>query len=157
MKQQIEVIKQARSFILNVVKDLSTEQLNYIPEGFNNNIIWNLGHLIAAQQGVCYLRTGLPATVSMDFFHAYKPGSKPERALSETEIEEIKEMAFTTLDQLLHDYENGLWTSYSAWTTRYGVELKTIEEAIQFLLFHEGLHSGYITALKNVLAQQVKA
>jgi len=151
MKQQIAVIHKTRQFILGVIQDLSAEQLNHIPEGFNNNIIWNLGHLIAAQQGVCYLRTELPATVSMDFFHAYKPGSKPERAVSAEEIDTIKEMAFSTLDQLLHDYENGLWTSYKPWTTRYGVELTTIEDAVGFLLFHEGLHSGYITALKRVI------
>jgi len=154
MKQKIEVIHKTRQFILNVIQDLSIEQLNHIPEGFSNNIIWNLGHMIAAQQGVCYLRTELPARVSMDFFHAYKPGSKPEKTLSVAAVDEIKDLLFSTPDQLLHDYENGLWTNYKPWTTRYGVELTTIEDAVEFLLFHEGLHSGYITALKRVVEQQ---
>jgi len=50
MKKEIERLKKTRIFLLDLIKDLTTEQLNEIPKGFNNNIIWNLGHLIASQQ-----------------------------------------------------------------------------------------------------------
>ena len=63
MTKQIEIIKKTRVSLLELVKDLSTEQLNKIPDGFNNNIIWNLAHMIAAQQGVCYVRAGLAPVV----------------------------------------------------------------------------------------------
>ncbi len=50
MNNKIEKIKKTRRFLLNLVSELSTDQLNEIPPDFNNNIIWNMGHLIAAQQ-----------------------------------------------------------------------------------------------------------
>lgn len=154
MKHNIGVIRQTRSFILQAIEDLSTDQLNHIPEGFNNNIIWNLGHMIAAQQGVCYMRNGMPPRISEEFFNRYKPGSKPEQNISAEEVAVIKELTFSTLDQLEADYENGHWTGYKPWTTRYGVELTSIEDAVQFILFHEGLHGGVIASLKRLVPSE---
>lgn len=151
MHEQIELIRKTRNFLLAGINDLTTEQLNTIPQGFNNNIIWNLGHLIAAQQGVCYSRAGVKTWVPEGFFNNYKPGSKPESKVNEEEIENIKELLFTSLDVLEQDYEKGLWTSYPAWSTRYGVELNSIDKAIEFLHFHEGLHSGYILTMKRIV------
>jgi len=38
-------LRQTRKNILSVIEAYDKEQLNYIPEGFNNNLIWNLGRL----------------------------------------------------------------------------------------------------------------
>ena len=54
MKPQIETIRKTRSFLLEQIRNFGNEQLNQVAEGFNNNIVWNLGHMIAAQQGMCY-------------------------------------------------------------------------------------------------------
>jgi hypothetical protein len=151
MKEQVERIRKTRAYILDSVKELGMEQLNKIPRGFNNNIVWNLGHLVAAQQGVCYVRAGLNPRVEERFFDEFKNGSRPERPFGEEELTKIKELMFSSLDVLIQDYENGLWTSYSPWITRYGVELKNIDDAINFLTFHEGLHLGYILALKRLV------
>lgn len=151
MNDQIEIIKKTRAYILDLVKELNIEQLNKIPAGFNNNIIWNLGHLVAAQQGVCYARAGLKPRIDEDFIDKYKKGSRPERLLDEEELKKIKELFFSSLDVLKQDYESGFWSGYASWTTSYGVELNSIEDAIQFLNFHEGLHLGYVMALKRVI------
>lgn len=151
MEKQFEIIRQTRKFLLNLISDLSIDELNEIPPGFNNNIIWNLGHMVAAQAGVCYVRGGLSLPIDEQFFLAYKPDSKPTRAVSEAEFESIKEMMFSTLDDLIADYNNRAFEGYKSWTNRYGVEHKSIEDTITFLLFHEGLHMGYIMAQKRAL------
>jgi hypothetical protein len=43
MNPQIDTLKKVRAVLLEGIKDLTTEQLNKIPQGYNNNIIWNLG------------------------------------------------------------------------------------------------------------------
>ena len=153
MTKQVEIIRKTRSFLLEQLKDLTTDQYNKIPEGFNNNIIWNLGHMIAAQQGVCYIRAGLASRLGEDFINTFKSGSKPERAFSEAEIENIKSLLFSTLDQFEEDYNNNIFGGYTAWATRYGVEMASIDDAIAFLPFHEGLHSGCSTALKRLVTK----
>jgi|SRR5437588_5100054 len=152
MKKQIEIIKKVRANLLEGIKDLNAEQLNKIPEGFNNNIIWNLGHLIAVQQGVCYKRAGLPTMISDDFWEKYRSGSKPEGIINETEIDHIKQLFFTSLDQLEADYDKGIFSNYTAWATRSNVEIASIDDALSFVPFHEGLHSGVIGTMSRLLA-----
>ncbi len=151
MTKQIEIIRKTRAFLLEGISGLSTEQLNKIPEGFNNNIIWNLGHLIAAQQGVCYIRAGLAPKVSDEFIASFKSGSKPGQPLSAEEIEHLKNLFFSTLDQLEADYNNNIFGGYTPWSTRYGVEIASIGDAFDFLPFHEGLHCGAIGGIKKLV------
>ena len=54
--------------MLGSISSLSPRQLNEIPPGFNNNIIWNLAYLIACQQGVCYFCGGLPLRIKRRIF-----------------------------------------------------------------------------------------
>jgi hypothetical protein len=151
MEQKLEVIRKVRLYLLDKISGLTTEQLNNIPEGFSNNIAWNLGHLIAAQQGICYARPGLPLVVEPDFFDAYKPGSRPVKFIDAAEIENIKTKLFDTLPQFLDDYKKGIFSTYPAWTTRYNVELASIEEAMSFLYYHDGYHAGIIFALARLV------
>jgi len=151
MNQQIDTLKKVRVFLLESIKDLTTEQWNKIPEGFNNNIAWNLGHLIAAQQGMCYKRANLTPHISDEFWEQFRTGSKPGADLSAGEIENLKGLFLTLMDQLDADYNNQIFGNYTAWSTRYGVEITSIEDALRFLPYHEGLHAGTIGALKRLL------
>ena len=152
MTKTIEFIRTPRKLLIGMIEGLSTEQLNQIPVGFNNNIIWNMGHLIAAQEGVCYKRSGLELKTDEAFFQAYRPGTKPEGFVGIDEVERIKTLLFSTLDELEADYDAGIFKNYTSVVTRYGVELTNVEDAINFLPFHEGLHIGCIVALKKLVS-----
>jgi DinB superfamily len=151
MTKQIEIVKKTRFFLLDGIKDLTAEQLNKVPDGFNNNIIWNIAHLMAAQQGICYVRAGLPTVIDEKLFLAYKSGTKPEQFVDATEAAHIKHLFLTTIDRLETDYNNNIFGGYVPWTTRYGVEIRNIDDTISFLPMHEGLHLGYIMAMKRVV------
>jgi hypothetical protein len=151
MNKKIDNIRKTRSYLLNLIEGLSDEQLNKVPGGFQNNIIWNLGHLIAAQQGVGYIRGGVQPAVEESFLALYRPGTKPERTFDSTEIAQVKERLLTSLDQFEADYQNRQFDNYTPWTTRYGVALASIEDAIDFLAYHEGLHAGVIMAIKKLV------
>src|SRR6202012_1397255 len=151
MNQQIDTLKKVRAFLLEGIKDLTTEQLNKIPAGFNNNIIWNLGHLIAAQQGMCYKRANLTPHINEEFWERFRTGSKPNGDVSADEIAEIKAMFLNKMDQLDADYNEHIFGGYAAWNTRYRVEITSIDGALKFLPFHEGLHSGVINTMKRLV------
>lgn len=149
MTSQIAAIRENRSFLLEQLKDLTTGQFNLTVEGFNNNIIWNLGHMIAAQQGACYKRAGLPTLISDDFWHRFKSGSTPRGIIHDDEITSVKQLLISTLDQLETDYKKKIFCHYTTWVTRYGVELTSIDDGIKFLSFHEGLHTSVILDIKR--------
>ncbi len=151
MTKEIETLKRDRSLLLESIKDLNAEQLNKIPPGFSNNIIWNLGHTIAVQQGVCYKRAGLPALISDYFGENFKSGTKPEGVISDDEITQIKQLLLITLDRFEIDLNNQIFGNYAAWSTRHGMKVANIDDSIKFLLFHDGLHAETIVAIKKIV------
>lgn len=153
MVWQIDSLRSTRKGILAFLDDLSIEELNTIPLGFNNNIIWNVAHIIAAQQGLSYVRAGLPVKINTEFFERYKPNTKPSGYVGKDELNEIKDLLFSTLDQFEKDYNDQIFAQYNAWTSRYGVNVNNIDDLTNFLLFHDGLHFGYIVALKRAVKQ----
>lgn len=125
-----------------------------VPVGFNNNIIWNMAHMTCAQQGVCYLRSGQQTTIEQKFITPYLTNTKPDQAVSPDEIEKIKYHFVSTIDQLQADYEKNMFSNYTTSPNIlrvYGVELKNIEDAFEFLLYHDGVHSGAIMSLKKLV------
>ncbi len=149
MTQQIENIKNVRKYLLNLIADLDPDQLNKTPNGFSNNIIWNLAHLTATQQRICYLRSGLKPVVQDRYITPFIPGTKPEGFIDSTEIETIKSLFISTIDELESDYKKSFFTPYEEVTVRYGVTLTNVDDAINFLLYHEGYHASIITVLKK--------
>ncbi|RBQ02850.1 DinB family protein [Pedobacter miscanthi] len=147
----ITQIKNTRAFIIELVKDLNTEQLNKIPKGFNNNIIWNIAHLTAAQQNLCYVRSGLPVTVESEYFTPFLSGTKPGHFIGKEEINSIFDILLSSIDRLASDYTSGIFKQFDPWDKRYGMKLNSIEDAINFVPFHEGMHIGYIMALKKLV------
>jgi hypothetical protein len=130
---------------------MSLEAVNHIPEGFNNNLIWNFGHIIATQQLLTYSLSGLNPKVEDEVLAAFRKGTKPEKVHTTAELEGLKKLAVTTLDQFEADFEAGLFQTFESYPTSYGVELTNIEEAASFNALHEALHLGYAMALKRAL------
>ena len=72
MEQTFKIWETSRKIYLKLIESYSIEQLNKIPEGFSNNLIWNLGHIIVSQQGLVYRLSGLPVNVSEEITNKYK-------------------------------------------------------------------------------------
>jgi hypothetical protein len=138
-----------RKLLEGFIENHSLEALNKVPEGFSNNIIWNIAHTIVTQQLLVYKLSGLPMLVSEDMVDAYKKGTKAERDLSQAEVEIIKELLFSPIEKTKEDYNNKFFQSYNEYTVSTKSTLRKVEEAIDFNNFHEGIHFGYILALRK--------
>jgi hypothetical protein len=154
MNKHIQKIHHFRKFILQNIETLSVEQLNEIPQGFKNNIIWNLGHLIASAQMIFYKRAGLPLTIDEKYITPFLPNSQPDGYITATEVENLKALALSTIENMQTDYDSQDFSHYvkSENIERvYGIEVLTIDDALEFLLYHEGYHTGKIIALKQLI------
>jgi hypothetical protein len=110
-----------------------------------------VGHLVAGQQTICYIRCGKEISISTEFFNTFKPGTKPERFFQSDEEDEIKKMLFTSLDILERDYQQNVFDSYSPWVTKTGIDINNINEALVYLHHHEGVHTGVISSIKKLV------
>ncbi len=139
----------SRKLYLNFFDDYSLDQLNKIPNGFNNNLIWNIGHIIVAQQSLIYKGSNLPMYISDDIVNLYKPGTKPTRTVSQLEVNELKELLISLIQKTETDFKRGVFTTYNERTTATGFHLASIKDAFEFNNYHEGLHLGYMMGIRK--------
>jgi hypothetical protein len=152
MKDVLEIIRKTREGFIGMTKNLSIEQMNLIPEGFNNNILWNFGHIIVVQQGLCYGLAGLPQNVDKSLVDKFKKGSKPEMFVSAEEFETLKTLSVSLIDKFEEEIAKGIFpTNYHPLMTALGVEIDSFDKAILFNAYHEGLHYGYALSLKRAV------
>tara|TARA_Y100000589_G_C27085831_1_gene601701 strand:+ start:190 stop:639 length:450 start_codon:yes stop_codon:yes gene_type:complete len=147
MKNTFSRLLQTRKNILSLY-DMHEDKAFNIPQGFKNNLYWNLAHCIATQQILCYQLSSNTMRVKNEFVEKYKKGTIPtSEVVSARDVSKTKEMLFSTLGQLEEDYQLGLFSSFSAYSTSYGLNLNSFEDAIEFNNIHEALHLGYMMAM----------
>jgi hypothetical protein len=151
MKIQFDVLRKSRELILKELEGLTLDQLHKIPEGFKNNVAWNVAHVVATQQVLHYKMSGLDCLCPDDLIDDYKKGTSPTKIFTEEEFEEVKELLMGLPDTLQEDFEAGIFENYGEYPTSTGFVLASIETAIAFNNFHEGIHYGIIRAIKKLV------
>jgi len=152
MNFTLEVLTNTRKFLYNILNKTSLDELNKIPQGFNNNIIWNIGHILVTQQLLAYKLSGLSMMVSDTLIAKYMKGTKPEGFVPQSEVDEIKSLLFSTIEKTKEDFNNSVFKNFKEYTvSTTGNTLTNIDDAFEFILFHEGLHLGYILALSRAV------
>lgn len=151
MDTQFDIIELAQQNFLKLHEGVSIEQLNKIPEGFKNNLVWNYAHVVASLQMLCYARTNLPLSLNEPFVHAYKIGTKPEKFITQEEYNTFKIYADKGFAQLKTDYNNVYFKDFKGFTTSTGINISNIELCINYVAFHHGMHLGYSMAIKKLV------
>ncbi len=146
-----DVNRKTRENILKVIDGLSVEQMNLIPEGYNNNLVWHLGHVLATQQLLVYKLANTDVLITDNIIDEFRKGTKPESEYSEEDILELKEMLIPVINHTEEDLEEGLFGSFSEYPTSYGITLSDQSDAIQFNNMHEALHLGIMMAMKKLV------
>ncbi|HEX5153308.1 MAG TPA: DinB family protein [Parafilimonas sp.] len=145
-------IRRNREIFLALVDSLSIEQLNKIPEGFNNNIAWNFGHIVVSTQSLCYVRPKIKPEIEIPFRSKYAKGSKPEGFISQEEINELKMKLISSINSIEEDVKNDIFKNITPYATdTYKHEMTTIEEILACTLAHDSMHYGYALAQSKLV------
>lgn len=151
MDASFKIWESNRHLYLKLINNYSLEQLNKIPDSFSNNLIWNLGHIIVAQQGLVYRLSGLPVNVSEEMTNTYKNGSKPNGQTTQAEVDELKGLLISLMEQTKTDFAAGKFQNYTEYTTGTGFHLASTKEAIEFNNYHEALHLGFMMNIRKFI------
>lgn len=144
--------RQIRHNLLNLLQETPLEELLIIPDGFNNNMFWNIAHCIATQQLLHYYLSGNDLRIdAARWIDRYKKGTLPNFDVDKVEKEHLEHILIATSEVLVEDYDAGLFSDYKSYTTSFGLDLKNIQDAIIFNNIHEGMHLGYAMAQKRAL------
>jgi len=147
----IKILNVTRQNYIQITHDYDLDTLNLIPPGFNNNLIWNFGHVIVTQQLLCYGLSGVPMHINKTLISKYRKGTKPEQPATLAEVKELRELASDLADKFENDFANGLFKNFNPYQTSYGITLESIKEAAEFNNVHEGMHLGTCISIKKFL------
>lgn len=151
METEFKITRTSREIYARLLDTYTLEQLNKIPEGWSNNLMWHIGHIMVSQQILVYKGSGLPTSLSDELVNMYMRGTKPERDVTQAEVDEMKSLLFSTIQKTEEDYRNGIFTTYNPRKSELGFGLDTTEDAIAFNNYHEGIHLGMVLRLKKLV------
>lgn len=143
--------RQIRKNLLNLLQSTSEKDLLAIPDGFNNNMYWNIAHCVATQQLLCYYLSGNQFRINKYWIETYKKGTFANVDVKPSEMEDLAFLLIETSKILMKDYDADFFSDYTPYSTSFGIDLKNIQDAIIFNNMHESLHYGYILAQKRAL------
>lgn len=151
MEETFRIWETSRKIYLKFLENYSLEQLNNIPSGMSNNLIWNIGHVIVSQQKLVYSLSGLPIYISDSLFEKYQNGSRPDGNTSQEEVHEIKTLLIELVEKTKADFEAGKFKEFHSYQTKTGFYLGSLKEAMEFNNYHEGIHLGIMMSIKKFL------
>ena len=147
----LTILEKTRANINKLVAAYSLEQLQIIPEGMNNNLLWNYGHVLVTQQLLCYKLSGNEVSMESSIVDRYRKGTFPDHIDAEAELALFNKLCFEQVGVLKADYEKGLFKDFKPYATSFGMELAAIEDAILFNNAHEAMHLGTMLAIRKFL------
>jgi hypothetical protein len=157
MKENIHkslvTIQAMRNYLLSQLDSLTTEELNFIPKYFNNNIIWNLAHMNTVLILLFYKNTNTKPFLDEEIINEFLPGSKPLCFYNEQKIDLIKNIFISTVTKLEEDYNNSYFSDYQIplkIKEKFNLEITSLEDAILYILHHEGIHYSEIMKLIRI-------
>ncbi|RNA70195.1 DinB family protein [Alteribacter keqinensis] len=152
--RQVVLFNQLKSYreeLVNIVEEVTEMEADRIPEGFNNNIRWNLGHVYLDQ----YLwiqaltREKRAETAKLNDWFGF--GTDPADFTKDTpSLDMLKALLKRQPDVIEEEYGERLEETFPP--IEMGME--TIEQVLIRTIFHEGMHTQAILDIKKYLNRE---
>jgi hypothetical protein len=71
MQQTLDITRTSRTIVSQML-GIYFRPVEYNSEGYSNNLIWNIAHIIVVQQMLVYKLSGLPMMISDEMVEKYK-------------------------------------------------------------------------------------
>ncbi|MEN2766710.1 DinB family protein [Ornithinibacillus xuwenensis] len=128
-----------------MVEGVTDEEADVIPEGFHNNIRWNLGHIYLDQfLWIQAITKETTAIASLNKWFGF--GTSPKDFTKDTPtLQALKEMLYDQPDEIREKYGERLEEEFEP--TEMG--MYTIEQVLARTIYHEGLHAAAIQFIKR--------
>ena len=76
---------------------------------------------------------------------------RPKRPVTQGEVDQTIAWLTDSIGWIKEDYQMGIFHEYKQYPTSYGYTIHSIEDAITFNNIHEGMHLGWVGAIKKCL------
>src|SRR5690606_35803308 len=130
---------------------LDADALLRIPEGRDDNILWNVGHLLCSFSRLTYVFSGYPLPIPEHYLGLFGKGTNARDWNTPPDADDVLRLFEEIPDRAETDYRQGKFVEYKPLQIVPGFAINSVPEAVAFHCFHEGLHLGKILTLKESL------
>ncbi|WP_219834633.1 DinB family protein [Paenibacillus sp. R14(2021)] len=144
----LDMLDRNHSRLLKLAEACSEDERNAVPEGFNNNIHWNIGHVLTVTERLVFEITGQTMAISDDYLTFFRSGTKPAEWQGEPPAWDV---IMTQLREQPDRIRELLKDSLHVTVKENFAKAETVDELIAAALLHEVMHSSTISAMLKVL------
>jgi hypothetical protein len=150
----INIAKTARTVLLQQMQAIPEELFDIQPEGFQNTIRWNLGHMIYWMDKYSDLSYGLPSEIPASYEELFNTGTKPsDWTIAPPSKEEMIQVLTSQLSSISELTTEMLSKKLSTPFALGPFSFNTPGELLIFKLIHESFHLGTISSQLKVLSR----
>lgn len=145
-----QLMNRTRQGLLKHLESLPADKRGVVPAGFNNNVHWQLGHIITVTDGLIHRFSGRSITLPEQFAGFFGPGTKPADWTEDPP-------AWDDLIQLLKDQPARLRETFEpvleepvAQKDNFASAV-TVGDLFHLCNAHESSHTGMVNAMVRIL------
>ena len=148
----IEQMKFARGYTLGQLEKLDGADWDARPDGFNNNVRWNAGHIFVSQEGFTKAIVPDYEIRKPEWNALFGMGTKPADWTGDVPSnEELMDALKEQTGRIAEALEGKLDRPLAKPMTIGGRQLTTGDDLVQLTAWHEGMHSGILNAFAHIL------
>ncbi|MFN0224267.1 DinB family protein [Paenibacillus sp. KR2-11] len=142
------LVERVRTQFLQAAATCPPDQRTVIPEGFNNHIHWQLGHILTVGEGILFRLTGEAPVLPETYGTLFNNNTRPSEWTQEPP-------AWDTLVSQLNEQTGRMRTVFAgrmdAPAHENFLSMVTADELLTALIMHESNHAGTLKAMLRVL------
>jgi uncharacterized damage-inducible protein DinB len=147
----ITAFKFHRAGLIQTLSSIDASTVDKIPEGFNNSIRWNVGHILSAGDFMLSHLSGYQRLLPAHYSDFFARGTSPkEWQGGPPEWSEMLNYLEQQTNQVEELFNNGRPELTKPLEIR-GTSFSTVDEVLAFIGGHEGQHHGTIKAYARLI------
>ena len=131
-----------RNGTLKVFEVTDEKHLTVTPKGFNNHILWNLGHIYVIQERMVFPAMSEAPQLNDTYLQLFNKNTSPANwTTTLPEINELKQLLRNQTGRIKASFQDRLDEKLVEPFTLFKVlTFQTLRDVLTFTIFHEGMH-----------------
>lgn len=143
-----EQMKMWRGWTVQVLKTIPEDIIDEVPDGFNNNIRWNAGHILVGWDHTMFPAVGKERQMPLSYHLMFPRGSKPDDWTEKPpSLDEIIQRLETQPNEIIEASKGRLDDKLE----EPFLHITNLGEMVVFHMNHETLHAGTIKSMYRIL------
>lgn len=154
MNDSMKMFKYSRTSTLILLPKLEESLWDIQPENWPNTIRWNAGHVYAETERFLHDADNDYEITHPEWMDLFLDGSRPSEWTEEDNVPSKNEIIEALAEQekrIETFFEGKLDNKADKVRDLNGTLLDTVDAALQFVTWHEGIHLGVVKSLRLVL------